>query len=113
LSISVDNISLGSGVTIHKSSGANILPQDSHVVEQDDRMNADETGIAPYKSIKIQEGATLLDKTKGIGIVSDNRVEVTPGYYSFLVSFPSYIYMLPISQTFYCLYSYSYKIGRV
>ncbi|XP_052732255.1 disease resistance protein SUMM2-like isoform X3 [Vigna angularis] len=75
-----DNISLVNGVTIHKSSGANILPQDSHVVKQDNEMNEDKTEIAPYKTIKIQEGVNLLDKTEGIGIVSHIDVVVTPAF---------------------------------
>ena len=79
LSVGVDNISLSRGVTIHKSSGAYILPQDSQVVKQDDKMNEDEAGITPYKNIKIQDEVNVLDKTEGIGIVSDNGVEVTPG----------------------------------
>ncbi|BAT80541.1 hypothetical protein VIGAN_03013100 [Vigna angularis var. angularis] len=41
-------------------------------------MNEDKTEIAPYKNIKIQEGLNLLDKTEGIGIVSNNDVVVTP-----------------------------------
>ncbi|KOM46318.1 hypothetical protein LR48_Vigan07g002200 [Vigna angularis] len=78
LPIGGDNISLVSGVTIHNSSGANILIQDSQVVKQDSEMNEDKTEIAPYKNIKIQEGLNLLDKTEGIGIVSNNDVVVTP-----------------------------------
>jgi len=79
LSSGVDNISLDRGVAIHKSSGAYILPQDFQLVKQDDKMNEDEAGITPYKNIKIQDEGNLLDKTKGIGIISDNGVEVTPG----------------------------------
>jgi len=45
LSTGVDNISLDRGVTIHKSSGASILPQDSQIIKQDDKMNEDEEGI--------------------------------------------------------------------
>nr|AGV40488.1 hypothetical protein [Phaseolus vulgaris] len=45
LSVGIDNISLDRGVTIHKSSGASILPQDFQVVKQDDKMNEDEEGI--------------------------------------------------------------------
>ncbi|KAK8467230.1 hypothetical protein PHAVU_008G284500 [Phaseolus vulgaris] len=45
LSGCVDNINLGRGVTIQESSGAYILPQDSQVVKQDDKMNEDEEGI--------------------------------------------------------------------
>ncbi|WVY91197.1 hypothetical protein V8G54_036711 [Vigna mungo] len=73
-----DDISLVSGVTIHKSSSANILIQDSHVIKQDNEMNEDKTEIAPYKNIKIQEEVNLLDKTEGVGIVSNNDVVVTP-----------------------------------
>ena len=45
LSGCLDNISLGRGVTIQESSGAYILPQNSQVVKQDDKMNEDEEGI--------------------------------------------------------------------
>ena len=45
LSGCVDNISLGRDVTIKESSGAYILPQNSQVVKQDDKMNEDEEGI--------------------------------------------------------------------
>jgi len=45
LSNCVDNINLDRDITIHKSSGAYILPQDSQVVKQDDKMNEEEEGI--------------------------------------------------------------------
>ncbi|WVY91191.1 hypothetical protein V8G54_036705 [Vigna mungo] len=78
LSIGGDNINLVSGVTIYKSSSANILIQDSEFVKQDNEMNEDKTEIAPYKNIKIQEGVNLLNKTEGVGIVSNNDIVVTP-----------------------------------
>ncbi|XP_022637496.1 uncharacterized protein LOC106763188 [Vigna radiata var. radiata] len=80
LPIGGDNISLVNGVTIPNPSGANILPQDSQVVKQDNEMNEDKTEIASYKNIKIQEGVNLLDKTEGIGIVSNNNVVITPAF---------------------------------
>ncbi|WVY89982.1 hypothetical protein V8G54_035496 [Vigna mungo] len=80
LPIGGDNISLVSGVTIHNSSGANILPHDSQVVKQDNAMNKDKTEIASYKNIKIQEGVNLLDKTEEMGIVSNNNVVITPAF---------------------------------
>ncbi|KAL9316808.1 hypothetical protein ACSQ67_017809 [Phaseolus vulgaris] len=64
------------GVTIHKSSGAYILSQDSRVVKQDDKMNEDDAGITPYKNNKIQDEVNVLDKTKGIGIVSIMEVRL-------------------------------------
>ncbi|XP_014504583.1 uncharacterized protein LOC106764739 isoform X2 [Vigna radiata var. radiata] len=77
LPIGGDNISLVSGVTIHNSSGANILSQDSQIVKQDNELNEDKTEIAPHTNIKIQERVNLLDKTEGVRIVSNNDVVVT------------------------------------
>jgi len=76
---------LGSGVvTLTDISSRDILAQDFQIQE-----------IMPCQEIQIQEGLNLMDKQEGTGIISNNSIEVSPGYCSLIVSCPSYIYVSP------------------
>jgi len=76
----IEDISIGGGVATHiESSGVDILAQHSKVVEQDNKMNAGKEGIVSSQGIQ-EEGLNMLDKQEGIDILSNNNIDISPGF---------------------------------
>jgi len=113
LSTGVEDISIGDGVATHiESGGVDILAQDSKVVDHDDKINEGKVGIMPSQKIKVQEGLNLLEKQEKIHIVSNNNIDISPGFLFLIFLFQSYIF-ISLFQTFYSFCRYSYKIGNI
>jgi len=106
LSTDVEDISIGSGVATHIQCG------DVDILEQDDKMNDGKAGIMPSQEIQVEEGLNLLDKQEEIHIVSNNNIDISPGFLFLIFLFQFYIF-ISLSQTFYSFCRYSYKIGNV
>jgi len=87
LSTGVEDIIIGSGVAAHiESAGVDIPAKHSMVVEQDDKMNEGMAGIMPSQEIQVEEGLNLLDKQEEMHIVSNNNIDISPGFL-FLIFF--------------------------
>jgi len=113
LSTGVQDISIGGGVATHfESGGVDIPAQHSMVVEQDDKMNEGMAGIMHSQEIQVEEGLNLLNKQEEMHIVSNNNIDISPGFLFLIFLFQSYLF-ISLSQTFYSFCRYPYTIGNV